>query len=521
MDTSERAPEQPPEPRSPEAAPLPLERFPSGITGLDTVLQGGFFKSGMYLIAGEPGTGKTILCNQLCFHHVANGGQAVYVTLLVETHGRMLAHLQSLDFFAPAAVGRTLHFISGASVLQDQGLDALLAMLLGVVRQYHASLLIIEGFDVAEAVAPSEIALRQLLRALQFGMELNGCTTFLVAQSSGSGSLPIRAAVDGSVQLHDARTGLLRVRELEVLKLRGSGYLRNPHTFEITSAGITVYPRTEAMLDLLPAPQPGPRARVGFANPGLDEMTHGGPFARSCTMLLGAPGTGKSMLGLQYLAAGAQRGEQGLYFGFDEPPEWVIAKADGVGLGFSEHVAAQRIDLLWQAPLDNLLDALAERLLAQVRAQQVRRLFIDGLSGLEHAQLYPERMFAFFTALVLQLRALGVTTVFSSVVGQLVGAEVPVPSEYASGVTDNIFFLRYVELNAHLYRLISIMKMRDTGYDTALREFTITDQGIAVEATFESAEAVLTGIARQARPGSGLRGAAPPAPAEGGQEPGP
>ena len=517
MDNSE----QPPEPQSPQAAPTPLERFPTGVTGLDTVLQGGFFKGGLYLIAGEPGTGKTILSNQLAFHHVANGGHAVYVTLLVETHGRMLAHMQSLGFFAAAEVGRTLHYISGASVLQDQGLDALLALLLGVVRQYHASLLIIEGFDVAEDVAPSEIALRQLLRSLQFAMELSGCTTFLVAQSGGSGSLPIRAAVDGSIQLQDARTGLRRVRELEVLKLRGSGYLRNAHTFDITSAGITVYPRTEGMLGALPPPSPAPRTRVGFGNPGLDEMTHGGPFAASCTMLLGAPGTGKTTLGLQYLAAGAQRGEQGLYFGFDEPPDWVIAKADGVGLGFSEHIAAQRIDVVWQAPLDNLLDALAERLLTHVRARQVRRLFIDGLSGLEHVQLHPERMFAFFTALVLQLRAFGVTTVFSSVVSQLIGAEVPLPSEYASGVTDNIFFLRYVELNAHLYRLISVMKMRDTGYDTALREFTITDRGIAVESTFDSAEAVLTGIARPAYPGVAPHRATPPAPEEAGPEPRP
>jgi circadian clock protein KaiC len=522
MDISVPAPDPAPQP-APDSAPVPrLERLPSGIAGLDTILRGGFFQGDLYLIAGEPGTGKTILTNQLSFNHVARGGRAVYVTLLVETHARMLAHLQSLAFFAPAAVAHTLHYISGAAVLQEQGLDALLALLTGVVRQYQATLLVVEGFDTAQMAAPSELALKHFLQVLQVGMDVHRCTTFLVAQSGASGLQPIRAAADGLIELRDTRIGQRRVRELEVVKLRGSGYLRNAHAFQITDAGIMVYPRTEALVALPPPPLAAPRVRLGFANAGLDEMTRGGPFARSCTMLLGAPGSGKTLLGLQFLAAGARRGEQGLYFGFDEPAEWLVAKADAVGLGFSEHVAAQRIDLVWQAPLDSLLDELAERLLARVRARQVRRLFIDGLSGLEHAQPYPEHMFAFFTGLVLQLRALGVTTVFSVEVGQLIGSEIALPAEYASGATDNIFFLRYVELNSHLYRLISIMKMRDSGYDTALREFAITEQGIAVEATFASAEAILTGIARPAPPEWGGRhGARPAGPRAAGEEPGP
>jgi circadian clock protein KaiC len=254
-------------------------------------------------------------------------------------------------------------------------------------------------------------------------------------------------------------------------------------------------------------------------------MMHGGPFARSCTMLLGTPGSGKTLLGLHFLAAGARQGEPGLYIGFDEPPEWLLPKADAVGLDFSRHVAAQRIDLLWQAPLDSLLDALAAQLLARVRTRQVRRVFIDGLSGLERAQLYPERMFAFFTALVLQLRALGVTTVFSAEVPQLFGPEVTLPSDYASGATDNIIFLRYVELHAQLHRLISVMKMRDSGYDTALREFRITAHGIVVEATFAGAEAILTGLARPlppaagGRPAGSARSGAPSPPAPPGEEP--
>src|SRR5205823_5992911 len=81
--------------------------------------------------------------------------------------------------------------------------------------------------------------------------------------------------------------------------------------------------------------------------------------------------------------------------------------------------------------------------------------------------------------------------------------------------------LRYVELNAHLYRLISIMKMRDSGYDTALREFVITAHGIAVEAPFAGAEAILTGLARPRSPEGGARPSASTAPGRPPQPPRP
>jgi hypothetical protein len=80
--------------------PTPLERIPTGIPGLDTVLRGGFLKAGIYIVRGEPGAGKTILGNQFCFNHVAAGHHAVYVTLLAETHDRMMDHMRAMTFLS-------------------------------------------------------------------------------------------------------------------------------------------------------------------------------------------------------------------------------------------------------------------------------------------------------------------------------------------------------------------------------------------------------------------------------------
>ena len=135
------------DPSMPDGAltPRPLVRLPTGVPGLDTVLRGGLLHGGLYLITGAPGTGKTILVNQLAFHHVAAGGRVVYVTLLAELHTRMLIHLQTLSFFDPAPIGDALVYLSGASALQEGGLSALLHLLQQAMRDHHASLLVLDG----------------------------------------------------------------------------------------------------------------------------------------------------------------------------------------------------------------------------------------------------------------------------------------------------------------------------------------------------------------------------------------
>ena len=105
------------------------ERVPTGIPGLDTLLGGGLVSGGVYLIMGRPGTGKTTLGNQACFTHVSTGRRAVYVTLLAETHARMLRNLSSMAFFKPEAIATQIAYIGAYLVLREKQLSGLLALL--------------------------------------------------------------------------------------------------------------------------------------------------------------------------------------------------------------------------------------------------------------------------------------------------------------------------------------------------------------------------------------------------------
>jgi circadian clock protein KaiC len=482
-------------------APRPLERVPTGIPGLDTILQGGVFRGGMYLIMGQPGAGKTILGNQICFHHVATGGRAVYVTLLAESHARMLMHIQALAFFNPTAVGDTLYYLSGYEVAEQSALSQLLDLLRRVIRERRPSLMVLDGLSTTGQVAGSELAFQEFLHKLHVFNEAAGCTLLMLTHEVVSTlSRPEHTMADGLLELRDVHVRMHTVRELEVHKLRGANYLRGRHSYEISDAGIVVHPRTEAVIGKVRLSMPVERGRVSFGVKELDTMLNGGLMAGSTTMLFGPPGSGKTLLGLNMLGAGAAAGQPGLYFGFHETPPLLVAIAAQVGMHLEDALRDGRLEILWQPPVEGDMDVLAERMLTAVRQRQVRHLFIDGLSGFQEGAVYPERIARFFTALTNELRERGVTTIFSIELRHLISPSIEIPIEGVSAIAENIIFLRYVELRSQLYRLLSIMKVRESDYDPSIREFKISRHGIEVATTFESAEAVLTGMARPLPP---------------------
>jgi circadian clock protein KaiC len=140
-----------------------LERLPSGIEGFDAVLRGGFFRAGIYIIQGPPGTGKTILGNQLCYNHVAAGGRALYVTLLAESHDRMLSHMRDMTFFHPESIAQSIHYISGFRILEDGGLRGLVDLVRREVIARKATLLALDGLVQAGETATSATQFKKFI----------------------------------------------------------------------------------------------------------------------------------------------------------------------------------------------------------------------------------------------------------------------------------------------------------------------------------------------------------------------
>ena len=352
----------------------------------------------------------------------------------------------------------------------------------------------------AEEQAVTRTEFKKFIHELQAQVSLADCTALLLTSApTGEKVSAEHTMVDGIVELGDQLYGFRAERWLEVRKFRGSGFLRGRHPFQITDAGLVVYPRFEALYAHASRPDEAWQARLSTGIEELDTILHGGIPAASTTALIGASGTGKTTLGLQFIAR-ASTAEPGLLFGFFESPPRLLGKAARLGLDLEAAVGRGEVEILWQPPTENILDALAHRLIGAVQRRGVRRLFVDGLGGFTETTADGGRISSFFAALANELRALGVTTIYTLETRDLVGSDVLVPVNGISSLVESMLLLRYVEHEAQLRRLLSVVKLRDSEYDPRLRELVITARGITLPHTFAGTREVLTGSARAEAP---------------------
>lgn len=461
------------------------ERVATGVAGLDRILGGGLVRGSIFMLCGRPGAGKTILSNQVAFAHVRGGGSVVYATLLAETHARMIAQLSALSFFDQTLIGNKLKYLSAYEAITEGGLDALLKLVQAMVRDQGATLLVLDGMVTAEGLARSPVEYKQFISRLQAWMAMVECTVLFVTSAGlEAGVAPEHTMVDGIIELASERFRMRNLRTISVNKMRGGAFLEGQHSYLITDDGVRVFPRLEAVLDVGRRPPSSRRVTTGV--PGLDAVLKGGIVAESTTLLLGSSGAGKTVLGLQFLAEGARRGEKCLHFGFYEPPAQLIGKADRLGLGFSSLIEGGNLFLKWFRPAEIQIDALVHCLLEIVRERKVERLFIDGFVGFRSTSIN-ERISSVFSAVSDELVAHGVTTLISDETRELFVHEIEVPTPNVSAIFHNILFVRHVEVGAELQRLLSVMKTRDSDADRRLWRYEIEDGGVRIIAPFETA----------------------------------
>jgi circadian clock protein KaiC len=300
--------------------------------------------------------------------------------------------------------------------------------------------------------------------------------------------------VDGVLELHTFLPDMRAIRQLRVVKMRGTAFTEGNHHYLISEHGLRVYPRLEGHLrPRLKEPISVEMRSLGV--PRLDDMLGGGVREGSITLVLGSSGSGKTLLGLQFLAAAARRGERALHFGFFETPGAIVAKADHFGLGFSRLRESGLLEIVWQSPAETVLDDVATHLLERIERDKARCLFIDGLVGFKESP-YLERLPGFFSTLSKQLTSMEVTTVITEESRELFIQDIVVPTQGVSAIFENIIFLRHVQTGSELERLLSIMKTRDARHDRSLCSFDIEDDGIHIGRRFGPEDSAITGAAR-------------------------
>jgi circadian clock protein KaiC len=473
-----------------------LRRFPTYVPGLDAILHGGLFHGGIYMLAGEPGAGKTLLANQICYGHVKAGHKALYMTLLSETHARMLAALHSMSFYDAKHLGNRMQYIGGYQTLETGRLEGLLKLVRKELRQHQATVLVLDGLVTAHSYADSDNELKRFIHELQVMLEMLGCTGLLLTGlMSDVAQYSQRTMVDGIFVLSAKRLGIRVVRELAVTKHRGSGHILGANFFDISTDGLNIHPRFEALsrvqqprkVSIVP-----PLTSLGIKE--MDVVLAGGVMCGSTTLLAGPVGFEKLLFGLKFLLRSPSDEEPGLYLTSSETPRLNATSAHGAASGLNDAVDKGRVSVMYMSSQEQTIDQIVMLLLDRIDTLQVKRLFINGLAVLRAAMVYPERSYDVFTALGRALQARGVTTMMTEEHAGGGGAiyQAPQLGSDVSGMVDYLLSIRFVTQKTGRHGLLTVVTAPNATDPFPLREFFITPKGVEVAPDSQSAQRIVS-----------------------------
>jgi circadian clock protein KaiC len=465
----------------------------TGNDALDHVMGGGVPIGSTVVVAGEPGTGKTVFTLQMMFALARQGQRCLYVTTLSEPSLKVLRFMQQFTFFDADLLERRIGLLDVGGIARAHGTEEALARVKDRVEADTPDLVAIDSARALHDFVGDSARARAVLYDLAVSIAGWGATTFLVGEylRNDYGRFPEFAIADGTIMLSNESAELTTVRHLEVLKLRGTGYVTGHHFFEVTPDGFTFYPRVRA-------PQIGTSHtasmddRLSTGVPGLDDLLGGGLPRRTATIVQGASGTGKTLLGLHYLLEGARRGEPGILCMLEETPDQLRGIAKTFGWDLAALEGQRRLVLQYTSPVELSTDRLLNAVRHEVERLGARRIVFDSLTSIALSVPSHRRFQELVFALTKHLRATDTTTWMTvETPGLLSSAELS-PHGVAPAA-DNLVALRYVEIQGRLDRALAVIKARGVNSRTELRQLIIGNQGARVGPGFTGLRGVLTG----------------------------
>jgi circadian clock protein KaiC len=456
-----------------------LKRTTTGVAGLDLVLNDGLEPGSVVVVAGAPGTGKTILAQQMCFANGTAERKCVYYSTVSEPHTKLVRHLEQFTFFDQKALGTRVEYIHLGDFLQPARRDGLEPLVSEIVRKTlkeEPAVVVVDSAKMLRDFA-GERELRTALFDLTGRISQTGTALLLVGEYTPEelGNGIEFSLADGIIQLeYESREPVDR-RWLRIAKMRGGSFRAGKHTFRIGSSGVEVFPRIET---LIPYAVRVVSDQVPSGIPGLDKLMGGGAKQGDATLLTGPSGVGKTIFGLRWLAEGMERTQRCLYVTFQDTAHQLAGAAAAFGWDLTSASAAENVSISYVPMGDLDLDVLATAVRSELRKHATSRIVIDSLAELAFAAREQERFPAYMRSLVGLVRAAGSSLLITS--------ETVVYGSSANAMDgllflfDNVIDLRYIEDGSQIGRAVHVAKMRNSWHEMTLNSVTITDRGLVV-----------------------------------------
>ncbi|HEY9827278.1 MAG TPA: ATPase domain-containing protein [Stenomitos sp.] len=468
-------------------------RLPTGISGLNEVLHGGYVPGRAYLVRGGPGTGKTTLGMHFLAAGIANDEPVLFITLAetVDQLGKTAEHLnidtQSIifldlsptsDFFAQV---QTYDIFSPVEVEREPTTQRIVEQ----IESLKPHRIFIDSMTQFRYLATDTFQFRkQVLSFLRFLTEKGITVLFTSEHSVETPDDDLQFMSDGVLDLNfndDNRT-------LSVSKFRGSDFRSGNHSFRLTNQGIQLFPKL--VPKVLEQELVTETISSGIAE--IDELLHGGIERSTITIISGPSGVGKSTLGLQFMKEAAARGERSVIYTFEENKATLLHRAEGVNIAVHAMQNHGTMSIVQIEPLYYTPDEFANLVRQEVEEQQARIVMIDSVSGYR-LSVRGEDLTPHIHSLCKYLQNRGVAVLLinevESITGEFQATEIGI-----SYLADNIIFLRYLEIHSELRRVIGVLKKRMSDFEKTLREFQISRYGIKVGSPLKQLRGILTGI---------------------------
>jgi circadian clock protein KaiC len=481
-------------------APLAADAVLStGVPGLDEVMGGGLTASRLYLLEGEPGAGKTTVALQFLRDGAARREPVLYITLS-ETNEELLGVARSHGWDLNGVRVHDMQPAEGALEPDEQytmfhpselELSQTTLKILDEVQRLQPTRVVFDSLSELRLLAGSSLRYRRQILALKQFFAGRQCTVLLLDDmTAAEHDLQVQSIAHAVLRLEQRNGdyGATR-RRLIVTKYRGRAYRDGYHDYKIARGGLQVFPRLVAAEHL---PDFGP-CKLSSGSAALDQLLGGGIERGTSTLVVGAPGTGKSSLAVQVALAAVERGETATLYIFDESLATLRTRCEGMGMAVGAAMRSGRLQVRQIDPAEMSPGEFAQAIRESVATHHASVVVIDSLNGYFNSMPDDRFLIAQLHELLSYLGQSGVATMLVGAQHGLIGTQMQSPVD-ASYLADAVVMLRYFELEGEVRQAISVVKKRGGAHERSIRAFSMGEHGLRIGEPLRGFRGILTGV---------------------------